>query len=143
MVEFFVKRVVQEPVTKRFSVVLQCSQSLVVIRIAVSEASAKQIFKLLNSENQITPDVFNITASLMMLNDTSNPERVVLEDYSNGVFKARFYIIINGEEHAMDCRPSDAFALALATKTPIYIEKKILEMDDVKKLYFNTNDLKD
>lgn len=54
-------------------------------------------------------------------------ERVVINDLSEGTFFARLVIRQNGRLVNVDCRPSDAIALAVADNTPIYCEEHVLD----------------
>ena len=38
---------------------------------------------------------------------------------------------INGTSRTMDARPSDAISLALRTKSPIYVDKRVIENSSV------------
>ena len=51
----------------------------------------------------------------------------VVNQFNNGVFNAQIRFKQNGEEIIVDCRPSDAMAVALRTKAPIYVDKKVLD----------------
>lgn len=52
--------------------------------------------------------------------------RVVVNDLKNNTFYARILIQQNGEDIQVDSRPSDAIALALRLKIPIFIEEEVL-----------------
>jgi hypothetical protein len=52
--------------------------------------------------------------------------RVLIDDYWNGTYYAKLYLRLNGEEIAVDCRPSDAIALAVRTDAPIFVTKPVM-----------------
>jgi len=52
-------------------------------------------------------------------------DRVVISDVINNTFYARLFIQRNGENVEVDSRPSDAIALALRFKTPIFVDETI------------------
>jgi hypothetical protein len=52
---------------------------------------------------------------------------VVVNDLRNDTFYARIYMQVNGNEVEIDSRPSDAIALAVRVKAPIYVEESVLE----------------
>ncbi len=60
-------------------------------------------------------------------------KEVVIDQLKEGVFYAKLIAEKNGEEHAIDSRTSDAIALALRAKSPIYTYKNI--MDDAGIIY--------
>jgi hypothetical protein len=53
-------------------------------------------------------------------------ERVVVSDLRDDTFFARVFISANGREIEIDSRPSDAIALAVRTKSPIYVADEVM-----------------
>ncbi len=53
--------------------------------------------------------------------------RVAITDLSDNTFYARIYLHHGNREFEMDARPSDAIALALRTKAPIFVEKSVVD----------------
>ena len=51
--------------------------------------------------------------------------RIVIADIQNGTYFAEIHLQSNGTDIVLDSRPSDAIALALRTKAPIYVDEKI------------------
>ncbi|MBI4366622.1 MAG: bifunctional nuclease family protein [Deltaproteobacteria bacterium] len=66
--------------------------------------------------------------------------RVAVTDLADNTFFARIYLQLNGKEIEMDARPSDAIALALRTKAPIFVEKKVIEKSRKIDLTKDTDD---
>ncbi len=54
-------------------------------------------------------------------------DKVVISDLVNNTFYARIIMRGNGENLEVDSRPSDAIALALRLKVPIFIEEAVLD----------------
>lgn len=54
-------------------------------------------------------------------------ERIVVNDLSDDVFYARILMDIDGRHVEVDSRPSDAIALAVRVKAPIFVEESVLE----------------
>ncbi len=54
-------------------------------------------------------------------------ERVVVHDLSDNTFFARVEMDLNGKKIEMDARPSDAIAIALRVKSPIFVARKVME----------------
>ena len=52
---------------------------------------------------------------------------VVVNDLSNDTFYARIVLDFNGGSLEIDSRPSDAIALAVRVKVPIFVEETVLE----------------
>lgn len=53
--------------------------------------------------------------------------RVVVSDIVDDIFYTRIILDVNGKELEFDARPSDGFALAVRTKTPVFVEEHVLE----------------
>ena len=53
--------------------------------------------------------------------------RVVIHDLKENTFYARLYLDVEGEELIMDSRPSDAIALAVRLKAPIFVTESVIE----------------
>lgn len=54
-------------------------------------------------------------------------KRVVINDLAEGTFFARLMLEQDGESIEVDCRPSDAIALAVAEDVPIDVAEHVLE----------------
>lgn len=54
-------------------------------------------------------------------------ERVVVSDLRDRTFFARLVVTRNGKKVEIDSRPSDAIALAVQMKAPIYVAESVLE----------------
>jgi bifunctional DNase/RNase len=53
-------------------------------------------------------------------------EKIEIYDVRENTFYAKVYARIQGEERIFDSRPSDAVALALHEKIPIFVNKKLM-----------------
>ena len=54
-------------------------------------------------------------------------ERILVNDLQNDTFFAKITIQTNGSSKEIDCRPSDAVALAVRAQAPIFAEESVLE----------------
>jgi bifunctional DNase/RNase len=54
-------------------------------------------------------------------------ENVVISDLIEDIFYARIVLDVDGRHVEVDSRPSDAIALAVRAKTPIFVEESVLE----------------
>ena len=54
---------------------------------------------------------------------------VLIKELNDSVFHARLFISVQGESepHEIDCRPSDAIALAVRAKVPIFISEEVMD----------------
>lgn len=53
--------------------------------------------------------------------------KVEVTDLMDNTFFARIYLVKEGKEYVMDSRPSDAIAVALRTKSDIFVDKKVMD----------------
>ncbi len=57
-----------------------------------------------------------------------NLEKIVIDDLIDGTFHAKLYLKNNEKESkVVDARPSDSIALAVRSKSPIFVEEGVLE----------------
>jgi uncharacterized protein len=53
--------------------------------------------------------------------------RVVVTDLRDDIYYATIYLTANGAEMQLDARPSDAIALAIRAKAPVFVEDRVFE----------------
>jgi len=58
--------------------------------------------------------------------------RVVVSDLRQETFFANIYVRRNGEELAIDARPSDAVALAVRADVPIFVADTVMELASIE-----------
>jgi len=54
-------------------------------------------------------------------------QHIVVSDLQNDTFYAKITIQTNGDTKDIDCRPSDAVALAVRAQVPIYVDESVLD----------------
>ena len=54
-------------------------------------------------------------------------QHILVSDLQNDTFYARITIQANGTTQDIDCRPSDAVALAVRAQVPIYVDESVLD----------------
>ena len=54
-------------------------------------------------------------------------EHILVNDLQNDTFYAKIFIRSNGSAQEIDCRPSDAVALAVRAQVPIYVAESVLD----------------
>ncbi|HEY66404.1 MAG TPA: bifunctional nuclease family protein [Caldilineae bacterium] len=52
---------------------------------------------------------------------------VVVNDLQNDTYYARIILDVDGEEIEVDSRPSDAIALAVRTKVPVFVAEEVMD----------------
>lgn len=51
---------------------------------------------------------------------------VLVKELDDGIFHASLFIDTNGELKEIDCRPSDAIALAVRVKVPVFVDESVM-----------------
>ena len=54
-------------------------------------------------------------------------QHILVNDLQNDTFYAKITIQTNGSSKEIDCRPSDAVALAVRVQVPIYVDESVIE----------------
>lgn len=57
-------------------------------------------------------------------------DHVIIDDLWQETYYAKLCISCTGSHHDVDCRPSDAIAIAVRTKSPIYVAESVFETVD-------------
>lgn len=97
------------------------------IAIGSAEASAIAIKSLdVPPERPLTIDL----AKLIMEELHGSLKRVVIYDLNNQIFYAHLHIATHKSMHIIDCRPSDAIAIALRCECDIFVEDRVFEKSE-------------
>jgi uncharacterized protein len=54
-------------------------------------------------------------------------EKIVINDLRNHTFYANIHLGLNGKTIKIDCRPSDAIAVGVASNAPIYVAEHVFD----------------
>lgn len=54
-------------------------------------------------------------------------EKIVIDDLRHHTFYAKIHLNVNGESVEIDSRPSDAIALCVASKSPIFVVEDVFD----------------
>jgi uncharacterized protein len=124
-VEMRIKGLMLDPITNMPIVILSDVEGQRILPIWVGFFEANAI--ALQMENVTTPrpmthDLLkNVICGL-----NGNVKKIVVNNLWDNTFYALVFIETNGETVAIDSRPSDAIALALRMKSPIFVEEEVI-----------------
>lgn len=99
----------------------------VFIWVGISEATA--ISMELEKQSAPRPMTHDLIALILSKVEVT-VERVVISDMRENTYYADLWLRNGDQSASIDCRPSDAIAIALRTESPIYIEDDLLESLD-------------
>jgi uncharacterized protein len=126
LIEMTIKGLMVDPTTNMPIVILRDKDGDKVLPIWVGIFEANAI--AMQIENVATPrpmthDLLrNVIADLK-----ATVQRIVVSDLQENTFYALIYLTVNGETMAVDARPSDAIALALRTRAPIFVDDTVID----------------
>jgi len=99
-------------------------QRLVPIWIGVNEGNA---IGLKLQEEQLPRPMTHDLMSNMLKSLVVKLERIVISDLREGTYYAALTLAQGSRRYEIDARPSDALALAVRSRTPIYLDEKVLK----------------
>ena len=125
-IEMSIKGLMVDPITNMPIVILRDKDGQKVLPIWVGIFEANAI--ALQIENIATPRPMTHDLLRNVIQDLkASVQKVVVCDLQENTFYALIYLTLNGGTVAIDARPSDAIALALRTRAPIFVEDAVID----------------
>ena len=125
-VEMKVKGLMWDPVSRMPIVILRTKEGESLLPIFVGLFEANAIAQQLDGSLSPRPMTHDLLGNLIDALH-ARVDRVVITDLRDNTFFALIHLIRNGEKVELDARPSDAMALALRVKVPIFVEDTVIE----------------
>jgi bifunctional DNase/RNase len=126
LVEMTIKGLMVDPITNMPIIILRDKDGQKVLPIWVGVFEANAI--ALQIENISTPRPMTHDLLRNVIHDLNGEvQRVVVCDLKDNTFYALIYVVRPGGTVAIDARPSDAIALALRVRAPIFVEDSVIE----------------
>src|SRR6516162_9216666 len=125
-IEMSIKGLMVDPITNMPIVILRDKDGQRVLPIWVGIFEANAI--ALQIENVTTPRPMTHDLLRNVIQDlNASVQKIVVCDLQENTFYALIYLALNGATIAIDARPSDAIALALRTRAPIFVEDAVID----------------
>ena len=125
-IEMNIKGLMVDPITNMPSIILRDKDGQRVLPIWVGVFEANAI--ALQIENVTTPRPMTHDLLRNVLADLkADIVKIVVSDLKENTFYALIHLMVNGETMAIDARPSDAIALALRARAPIFVEDRVID----------------
>ena len=125
-IEMTIKGLMVDPITNTPIVILRDKSGEKVLPIWVGIFEANAI--ALQIENVTTPRPMTHDLLRNIIQDlNASVEKIVVSDIQDNTFFAVIHLVVKGETLAIDARPSDAIALALRSRAPIFVEESVIE----------------
>jgi len=119
-----------DPVTKTPIVILKDTDNKLNLPIWIGLLEATAMATELEGIKMARPMTHDLLKNILAELGGS-VDSVEITDLKENTYYAQIYLKIGGRELAIDSRPSDAIALALRTKSPIYVAKAVLEASSI------------
>ncbi|HTL43912.1 MAG TPA: bifunctional nuclease family protein [Vicinamibacterales bacterium] len=121
-----IKGLMVDPITNMPIIILRDKDGQRVLPIWVGVFEANAI--ALQIENVTTPRPMTHDLLRNVIQDLrAQIEKIVVSDLKENTFYALIYLRVNGDTLAIDSRPSDAIALALRARAPIFVEERVID----------------
>jgi uncharacterized protein len=125
-IEMTIKGLMVDPITNTPIVILRDKDGDRVLPIWVGIFEANAI--ALQIENVSTPRPMTHDLLRNVIEDLqARVEKIVVSDIQENTFYAVIHLAMNGQSLSIDARPSDAIALALRTRAPIFVEESVID----------------
>jgi len=125
-VEMKVKGLMWDPVSRMPIVILKTQEGANLLPIFVGLFEANAIAQQLDGSLSPRPMTHDLLGNLIDALH-ARVDRVVITDLRDNTFFALIHLSRNGDKYEIDARPSDAMALALRVKVPIFVEDAVIE----------------
>ena len=119
-----------DPVTKTPIVILKDSENKLNLPIWIGLLEATAMATELEGIKMARPMTHDLLRDVLS-ELGATVEAIEVTDLRDNTYYALIHLDVGGQRLAIDCRPSDAISLALRTKSPIYVAKKVLESSSV------------
>lgn len=126
MLEMTVHGVNLDVVTNQPVLILKDKESKKFLPIWIGQFEATAILLELQGVKSSRPLTHDLLKN-MIERLKGNVQKVVINDIDNGTFYARIHVQNNNNLFEVDARPSDAIALAVRIKVPIFASDKVVE----------------
>ena len=126
MVEMKVEGLTLDPLTNMPIIILKdlAGDKALPIWVGYFEANAIALeIEKINTPRPMTHDLLNNIISSLQ----AKVKHILVTGLKDNTFFAEISVIQNGSDMTIDSRPSDAIALALRSKSPIFVEEKVIE----------------
>ena len=126
MLEMKVEGLTLDPLTNMPIIILKDSTGAKALPIWVGIFEANAIALEIESISTPRPMTHDLLKN-MIHGMKAEVNHILVNELKDNTFYAVISMVYNGSELKIDSRPSDAIALALRVKAPIYVEEKVIE----------------
>ncbi|OYW04274.1 MAG: hypothetical protein B7X11_03145 [Acidobacteria bacterium 37-65-4] len=126
LIEMAIKGLMMDPITNLPIVILKDTDGQRVLPIWVGAVEANAVALQIENAAPPRPLTHDLIRSIL-IELGAELTRVVIHDLRDSTFFAYLELRHNGDTTLVDVRPSDALALALRAKAPVFVHPRVLE----------------
>jgi uncharacterized protein len=125
MIEMKVAGIALDAVSRSPIILLKDAADRRALPIYISQEQAKAIINALEKQTPPRPFTHDLIVSIF---DSCGivVERITIDSLQDNTFYASIAIVHNGQTKEIDARPSDAIAVAIRTKAPIWVIEEVI-----------------
>ena len=125
MIEMKVAGIVLNAASRSPMILLKDSTERRALPIFIGQDQAESIIKALEGHRPSRPLTHDLIANIFDDCDI-NLERIIIHSLTDDVFYAVLCIEQNGVKKEIDCRPSDAVAIAIRMDSPVWVLEEVV-----------------
>ena len=125
-IEMTIKGLMVDPITNTPIILLRDSEGQKVLPIWVGIFEANAIALQIENVSPARPMTHDLLKNVIT-DLKASVQKIVVCDLKDNTFYALVYLDVSGETLAVDARPSDAIALALRARAPIFVEESVID----------------
>lgn len=125
--------IILSPETEGAILLLRDEKSDVALPVWIDSPKRRIILDLLNRVPRKRPGTYDLIKKILS-ECGAKVTRVAIKDRKRGISSAVISIEAHGKEIELGCRPTDAIALAICERAPIYVSDKLLSVGYVVKM---------
>jgi len=126
LIEVVVKESAPDFASGQYRVVLQDKETERILSIWVGHFEGNAISMGLEEAWTPRPMTHDLAISLIKSHG-SLVKRVIITDLKDNTFYALINLVVNNKEVMVDSRPSDAIAIAVRLKCPVFVSRRLAE----------------
>lgn len=125
-VEVFIKNILPAHSHGAYTLVLHNPSSKIQLPVLIGSIEAQSIAMEMENIQSSRPLTHDLFVSALKKFEVGVKE-ICVEKLEEGIYYSTIYFVKDGIEHSMDSRTSDAIALAMKYKSPIFVLQEIID----------------
>ncbi len=125
MIEMKVAGIALDATTRSPIVLLKDASERRALPIFIGQDQAKAIIAALEQQKPVRPLTHDLIVNLLKISEM-NLDKVIIHALQDSTFYAILCLSKGEITKDLDCRPSDAIAIALRTNTPIWVMEEVI-----------------